>query len=287
MQYVCANMISLLALKVIAGLSILAVGVLGGVIPLLAARLRASQRFFSFGNALAAGIFLGVGFIHLLPEARELLAGFADYPLGPLLAVAGVAILLWIDRVNFESAGPAGAGGLGEQRRPVYPVIMLAALSMHSVVEGVALGLEPEVTASLWVVTGILLHKGSASFALMFSAHAAGLNTSNLRAVLAVFVLMTPLGILFGAMVASLLQGKSAELVVGVFYALAAGTLIYVAIMNVIDGEIGRNEDRTARFAGSALVGSDDVAVSVRDTDRPLKILLVLVGLCGMALLGV
>lgn len=287
MQYVCANMISLPAIKIVAGLSILAVGVLGGIVPLLAARLRASQRFFSFGNALAAGIFLGVGFTHLLPEAGELLAGFSDYPLSPLLAVAGVAILLWMDRLDFESAGRAGAGGTGERRRPVYPVIMLAALSIHSVIEGVALGLEPEVAASLWVMIGILLHKGSASFALMFSAHAAGLNASNLRAFLAVFVLTTPLGILFGAMVSSLVQGKSAELVAGVFYALAAGTLIYAAIMDVVDGEMGRNEDRAARFAGGALVGSNDVAVSVRDTDRPLKILLVLVGLCGMAALGV
>ena len=283
MQYVCANMISLPALKIIAGVSILAVGVLGGLIPLLAARWRASKRFFSLGNALAAGIFLGFGFIHLLPEARESLAGFADYPLGPLLAAAGVALLLWMDRVYFESTASAGADGSGGRRRPAYPIILLAALSIHSVIEGVALGLEPEVAASLWVVAGILLHKGSASFALMFSAHAAGLNASNLRAVLTVFVLMTPLGILFGATVSGLVQGESAELVAGVFYALAAGTLIHAAIMDVIDGE----KARTARFAAGALAGSDEVAMPTRDTDRLLKILLVLVGLSSMALLGV
>ena len=287
MQYVCANMISLLALKVIAGLSILAVGVLGGIIPLLAARLRASQRFFSLGNALAGGIFLGVGFTHLLPEAGEMLAGFTDYPLAPLLAAAGIAILLWIDRVYFESMGPAGEGDSGEQRRPVYPMVMLAALSIHSVITGIALGLEPEVAASLLVMTGILLHKGSASFALMVSAHAAGLNTSSLRMVLTVFVLMTPLGILFGTTVSSLMQGENAELVEGVFNALAAGTFIYVAIMDVIGGEMGRIEDRMARFVSSALVGSDDVDMPGRDHDRPLKFLLVLIGLGSMAVLGI
>ena len=287
MQYVSPDMISLFALKIIAALSILAVGILGGIIPLLAARLRASQRFFSLGNALAGGIFLGVGFTHLLPEAGEMLAEFTDYPLAPLLAAAGIAILLWIDRVYFESMGPADGEESGEQRRPLYPMIMLAALSIHSVITGIALGLEPEVAASLLVMTGILAHKGSASFALMVSAHAAGLNAPNLRLILAVFVLMTPLGILFGTTVSSLMQGESAELVEGVFNALAAGTFIYIAIMDVIGGEMGRIEDRMARFFSSALVVSDDVDMPVRDRDRPLKFLLVLIGLGSMAVLGI
>ncbi|MXZ32929.1 MAG: hypothetical protein F4Z20_06140 [Gammaproteobacteria bacterium] len=287
MQYVSPDMISLFALKIIAALSILAVGILGGIIPLLAARLRASQRFFSLGNALAGGIFLGVGFTHLLPEAGEMLAEFTDYPLAPLLAAAGIAILLWIDRVYFESMGPADGEESGEQRRPLYPMIMLAALSIHSVITGIALGLEPEVAASLLVMTGILAHKGSASFALMVSAHAAGLNAPNLRLILAVFVLMTPLGILFGTTVSSLMQGESAELVEGVFNALAAGTFIYIAIMDVIGGEMGRIEDRMARLVSSALVVSDDVDMPVRDRDRPLKFLLVLIGLGSMAVLGI
>ena len=287
MQYVSPDMISLFALKVIAALSILVVGILGGIIPLLAARLRASQRFFSLGNALAGGIFLGVGFTHLLPEAGEMLAGFTDYPLAPLLAAAGIAILLWIDRVYFESMGPADGEESGGQRRPLYPMIMLAALSIHSVITGIALGLEPEVAASLLLMTGILAHKGSASFALMVSAHASGLNASNLRLILAVFVLMTPLGILFGTTVSSLMQGENAELVEGVFNALAAGTFIYIAIMDVIGGEMGRIEDRMARFVNSALVESDDVDMPARDRDRPLKFLLVLVGLGSMAVLGI
>ena len=287
MQYVYLVMDSLLTLKIIAAFSILGVGVLGGIIPVLAARRQSGRRFFSLGNALAGGIFLGVGFTHLLPEAEEMLAGFTDYPLGPLLAAAGIVILLWIDRVFFESMGAAGNPDSPEQRQPVYPVVMLAALSIHSVITGVALGLEPEVAASVLVMTGILLHKGSAAFALMVSAHTAGMNAARLRVMLTIFVLMTPLGILFGTSVSSLMGGESAELFEGVFNALAAGTFIYVAIMDVIDGEMGRIEDRMARFVSSALAGTDDVDMPVRDSDRLLKFLLVLLGLGSMALLGV
>ncbi len=280
-------MISLLVLKIVAALSVLGVAILGGIVPLLAERLQASRRFFSLGNALAGGIFLGVGFTHLLPEAVEVLDGFVEYQLGPLLAAAGIVLLLWIDRVYFESMG-AGADESEENRRqPVYPIIMLAALSIHSVITGIALGLEPEITASLLVMTGIFLHKGSAAFALMVSASKSGLSASHLRTILTVFVLMTPLGILFGTSVSSLMEGEAAELAEGIFNALAAGTFIYVAIMDVIGGEMSRIEDRRARFVSSVLTGDEDVEMPVHDEDRWLKFVLVLVGLGSMAVLGV
>ena len=93
----------LLEIKLAAALAILAVGAVGGLIPLLAARHDASRRFLSLGNALAGGIFLGAGFIHLLPEAREALEGVVAYPLASLLAAVGVVALLLIDRVLFET----------------------------------------------------------------------------------------------------------------------------------------------------------------------------------------
>ena len=59
-----------LAIKIIAGLAILAVAYVGGVIPILVAKQRASRRYLSLGNALAGGIFLGVGFVHLPARSR-------------------------------------------------------------------------------------------------------------------------------------------------------------------------------------------------------------------------
>ena len=99
----------MLALKIVAAVAILVVGVVGGIIPLLAAQYHASRRFFSLGNALAGGIFLGAGFIHLLPEAGEALEGVVAYPLAPLLAAVGVIVLLLIDRVLFETSHTSGA----------------------------------------------------------------------------------------------------------------------------------------------------------------------------------
>ena len=229
---------SLLTIKVIAALAILAVGILGGLIPLLAARRRAGRRFLSLGNALAGGIFLGAGFIHLLPEASEALEEVVDYPLAALLAALGVGILLLIDRVVFESSRAQGPEQTGGSRQPIYPVVLLVVLSIHSIIAGIALGLEPEVAASVLVMLGILFHKGSAAFALMVSAHSSGADKARLRVILTVFVLMTPLGILLGTLAANMLEGPAAILIEGSFNALAAGTFIYVAILDVIDAEM-------------------------------------------------
>ena len=47
---------------------------------MLAARHHGSRRFLSLGNSLAGGIFLGAGFIHLLPEAGEALREHSSIP---------------------------------------------------------------------------------------------------------------------------------------------------------------------------------------------------------------
>ena len=276
---------SLLAIKCIAFVAILAVGLVGGAIPFLAARHHGSHRFFSLGNSFAGGIFLGAGFIHLLPEASEVFEEVSEYPLAPLLAAAGVGVLLLIDRVVFEV--PARPGHAKGPKQPIYPVVLLVVLSIHSVIAGTALGLESEVATSVLVMVGILFHKGSAAFALMVSVYASGADRRRLWTVLTVFVVMTPLGIVLGMVASSIVEGQVATLIEASFNALAAGTFIYVAILDVINAEMSRIDDRVAHFIRSTLAGEDDVPMPLQDGDRILKFVLVVVGLASMAVLGV
>ena len=266
-------------------MAILAVGLVGGVIPFLAARHHGSHRFFSLGNALAGGIFLGAGFIHLLPEAGEVFEEVAEYPLAPLLAAVGVGVLLLIDRVLFEV--PARLGQNKGKHQPIYPLVLLVVLSMHSIIAGAALGLESQAATSVLVMLGILFHKGSAAFALMVSVHASGADKKRQWKVLTIFVLMTPVGIALGTVASSLLEGQAAKLFEASFNALAAGTFIYVAILDVINAEMSSYDDRVAHFVRSTLIGEDDVPMPSHDTDRALKFVLVIIGLGSMAVLGI
>ena len=276
----------LLEIKLVAALAILAVGIVGGMIPLLAARHDASRRFLSLGNALAGGIFLGAGFIHLLPEAGEALEGVVDYPLAPLLAAVGVVALLLIDRVLFETSHARGADENAEARQPIYPLVLLVVLSVHSVIAGIALGIESEVAASVLVMIAILSHKGSAAFALIVSVQAAGADRRRLLRVLTIFVVMSPLGILIGTMASGFYEGETALLIEGSFNALAAGTFVYVAILDVIAAEMYKSDDHIAYYVRSSLLVDDDVPMPEHDTDRIYKFILIFIGLLSMAVLA-
>ena len=275
----------LIVIKIVATVAILAVAVVGGAIPVLMTRHEASHRFFSLGNSLSGGIFLGAGFIHLLPEAAESLEGVVEYPLAPLLAAVGVVLLLLIDRVVFQTQGSVNQEQ--EKAPPIYPLILLVVLSIHSAIAGAALGLQSEAVTSLFVMVAILCHKGSAAFALIVSMVAIGADRRRLWTVLTVFAAMTPLGIVLGAVAYGLIEGTAAVLLEAGFNALAAGTFIYVAILDVINAEMSSRDDRVAHFVRSAMIGEDDLPMPVEDADRVIKFLLVIVGFASMAVLGI
>ena len=273
-----------LAIKIIAGLSILGIAIVGGMIPILVAKQQASRRYLSLGNALAGGIFLGVGFVHLLPEADEALRNVVDYPLAPLLAALGVGLLLLIDRVVLEGRNSMLGQEEEPTRPPFYAFVLLIVLSVHSIIAGMALGLQPEAAAALVVMFGILFHKGSAAFALIVTAHSAG--NKALWQTLALFSVMTPIGIVLGTVAGEVLEGRAALLFEGSFNAIAAGTFVYVAVMDVLDSEMSRERDRVAHYVRSALMGEDDVPMPEQDRDRALKFALVMIGIGTMAVMG-
>lgn len=285
--------VSLTTVKFLAALATFGIALLGGLIPLLAAREPSSGRFFSLGNAFAGGLFLGVGFMHLMPEGFEQLAAI-DYPLGALMVGLGFAGLLLVDRVVVNKRRRPEDGAM----RSPYAFVLLGLLSVHSVIAGVLLGLEEHLYATLVILLGVLCHKGSAGFALMVSAHGAGLTLREQRAVLATFAAMTPVGVLVGMFAADALHGNlaAAAPLSGVFNTLAAGTFIYVAVFHIIDAELTTGDARKAWFVcccwrqlpadGPGATGSEGAPLPTADPDRVAKLGLVIGGLAAMALLA-
>lgn len=225
-------------------------------------------------------------FIHLLPEGIEKLEGVTDYPLAALLAAFGLVGLLLIHRVIYGEHHVAGHSEDGEQHC-IYPYVLLVLLSVHSVIAGVSLGIESHLSGLAIILLGILWHKGSAAFALMISVLRAGIEKRRHKPILAVFVSMTPLGILVG-MAAGIALEESETVTTwleGCFNAIAAGTFIYVAIIDIIDAELSRRNVRVAKFVMSVPTGDDDQPMPTRDHDRAIKFVLVILGIGMMALL--
>ena len=276
-----------LGIKLSLALAILAIGLVGGLIPILVSRRSTSHRFLSLGNALSGGIFLGAGFMHLLPEAGEALGEAFDYPVAPLLAAGGVCLLLLIDRVLFESIGSAGATGTKPKQKSYNPPVLLAVLSTHALIAGIAVGLESEAAALVFVAVAIVVHKGSAAFALIVSLLSAGSSSRKAGVTLAAFAAITPIGIVGGMTFGSYLTGQTAVIWEGAFNAVAAGTFIYIAIVDVIGSELSTLGGRVTRSRLSARRGRTEEPIPKRDPERILKFTLVLAGLGTMAVVGI
>ena len=230
--------------------AIFAVALAGGLITIRVAQ-RRGRRFFRLANAFAAGLFLGIGFLHMLPESAEMIDGLVDYPLAALLALLGLVTLLSVDRVAF-----AGLAQTPQSASP-RPWFLLAALSVHSLIVGVALGLEPGIVGSLALFSAILFHKASDVFALIVNAHAEGVAVNRQKAMLVFFSLVTPAGIAIGS---AATDGAAAAAAAGSVGAFAAGTIIYVAIVVIADRESGQ---RDAGDAAAPSTGNKDLWASV------------------------
>ena len=249
----------LTTLRICAMVVILLLGLLGGFLPMWIGYTPKTQRFFSLGNALAAGIFLSAGLIHMLPDAEENLRGvLGEFPVASLIAMLGFFLVLFVERVVAADESEAGEAKKGA----IYAYILALVLSVHALIAGIAVGTEQTVTGLLVLLIAILAHKGSEAFALGISMVRGNIPRSRIPRTIGFFALMTPLGIALGALLSNALTGHTAVLFAGVFDALAAGTFIYVAILDVIGEEFALPGDRIIKFllaaagsAGMAIVG--------------------------------
>jgi zinc transporter 1/2/3 len=237
--------LDLTTFRIIAVVVIFLTGLAGGLLPLWVGYTPRTQRFFSLGNALSAGIFLSAGLIHMLPDAEEGLRGaLGEFPTASLIAVIGFFIVLFVERVASRGDAEVAEANKGA----VYAYILALVLSVHSLIAGAALGTEQTTTGMLVIFIAILAHKGSAAFALGVSMFRGGVPRARIPRTIAVFASMTPIGIILGAILSASLTGHAALLTEGIFDALAAGTFIYVAILDVIGEEFSLPGDRLAKF---------------------------------------
>ncbi len=259
----------MLGFKLWLALAILAAGALGGAIPLLQHRTDGSARWLRFGDAFAAGVILGAGLIHLLPEAVELGGELAWSGSVVYAAAAGGFLLMLLcehvllpERAHemvhapsserFALLPPNGAAGL-----TAYSV--LVALSAHSFFAGLALGAEPEFAGAVVLAFAILIHKSLGGFALGASLVRHPMPPRRAWGLLSVFATATPVGIAVGAGLGASVEGTTREAFATSFLALAAGTFAYVAIVDILREE-HESEHRLTRWlvasAGTAVMAA-------------------------------
>lgn len=191
---------------------------------------RADHPSLGWGEAFAAGIFLGAGLIHMLGDAD---GGFtqagASYPYAPMICGAVVLALLWLEHLGNQLA-TAGGGGGKDENKAVVPIMAAVMLSVHSFLTGAAFGVTSSIAVTIVIFLAVLAHKGAASFALALELTRGGFSRGRVWLIFAIFVAMFPLGAAAGQGIESL--SGSHPFIEPVFGALAAGTFLFLGTLH-------------------------------------------------------
>jgi len=123
------------------------------------------------------------------------------------------------------------------------PYILLTALSIHGLFEGIALGLQKKPKDALFLAIAIISHKWAESFTLGLSFFKSKLENSTYIKLILMFSLFTPIGILIGMILTS-----TNVLVEAVFLSLSGGTFLYVSTTEIIVEEFSITKHKYSKF---------------------------------------
>ena len=239
--------------KILFIVAVLSVGLLVGLTPTLTHVTARHERIFSMGNALGGGVFLGAGLIHLLPDAINnytgLLSPSLNYPLASLICAVGFMLVLLIEKVIVGGDEERHVAEASQSRGAVYPYVLALVLSVHSFIADMALGAESRLATSAALFIAIIAHQGVAAFALGVGLQRGKTPRSQSIGIIGLFSLTTPVGILSGTVLGAFLSGRAEQWFEGIFDALAAGTFLYVAVVDIIEGEFSRHMDLKLKFS--------------------------------------
>lgn len=139
---------------------------------------------------------------------------------------------------------------LSNRRLSFATALLLAgALCIHSILEGMALGAQPTLRGTEDIFLAIVAHKGLAAYALGASIVESRASDAKFWTTISLFSFATPVGIMLGYLFAAHSGGVGAAV-----SALAAGTFIYVALMEVVPKELENGRHRGPKMA-AMLVG--------------------------------
>ena len=239
--------------KILAIISVLIAGIIGALLSAKLSESKNSRRLYSLGNAFAAGVFLAAGLIHMLPDANEGFKKFGDFPWAFLGCAIGFSMILFLERVVLKGHN-AVAESLDKHSKQsehllsLHLIVLTAILSVHSLIAGIALGTENNLSHSAVILFAVLAHKSSASFALSVNLLKEGTSKRVLFRIITFFCFMTPIGILLGMLINLAMSGNIQQIVTASFDSLAAGTFLYVAILGIAHEEFSEHEDKMYKF---------------------------------------
>lgn len=155
------------------------------------------------------------------------------------------------DREEHNHFGHSHAGSAETEVVSFRELLLVMALTVHEVFEGIALGLEPDLTSVWYMLTAVAVHKSVIAFCIGVEMVSAGTSFFLFLLYSVIFAVAAPVGVTVGIVVTS--TSDSMESASVILQGIATGTLIYVVFFEVLKKEPGKEPGYSQMFA--VLVG--------------------------------
>lgn len=223
-------------------LVIIVAGFAAGLVPLFFtwSHFRAHQWI-----AVGAGMILGAAFLHMIPEAFEMV-GARSLP----AILLGFLTLYLIEQFALDHHPH------DEKEGTFYEVGLLTfiGIGIHDLTDGIALGSGhhiPELTPAIFAA--LILHKIPTTFSLSLLMFHGGYRKSRILLFVMAALLMIPLGVLLAEVLIPLV-GSTPQIAVGRLILYSAGTFIYISVYELLP-EMHRQTEAKARIGRFFLLG--------------------------------
>ncbi|MDD1768415.1 MAG: ZIP family metal transporter [Methanomassiliicoccales archaeon] len=233
-----------LLLLLIFSVAIIAAAFIGGLLPLL--RNWSSVQLHLF-TGFSAGVFIGAAFLHMIPDAVDLMEAGAALA----MVLVGFVVVLLAERVVFYEHREECKDEC-EHKHLLTGVTAFIGLSVHSAIAGLSLGVAVVIDQTLGMIVffAIIAHEGVELFSLSTVFRLAGLPRKKILAYVGMLASVKPVF----AWVAILAMDLISGIELGLPLALAAGTFLYVGIYDLLPESFTEEKKRYSVFA-AVIVG--------------------------------
>jgi zinc transporter 1/2/3 len=127
-------------------------------------------------------------------------------------------------------------------------LVLLFALSLHSLFEGLAVGLQDDVSSLLQIFVAVVLHKTVIAFSLGLSLVQTELSLASVIKSNFLFSITSPLGICTAIALEEFGHSMNSSITSGILQALACGTFLYVTFFEILPHELSQSENRLLKL---------------------------------------
>ncbi|XP_070541632.1 zinc transporter ZIP1-like [Ptychodera flava] len=126
--------------------------------------------------------------------------------------------------------------------------VLLMALSIHSIFEGLAVGLQSSNELVLEIFSALVIHKCLLAFSLGMNFVQSKLGSCAVLLAVMCFAIMAPIGIAIGIGIMETASDFTSSMVNGVLQGLATGTFLYVTFFEVLPHEMNSPGNRLLKL---------------------------------------